>query len=286
MDNPNDIPQGTTPQSHDTSIQAVRLAERNRRKETMVQSIPDDASPAPASTATAFTSTAASATTATTATTAAVEEQEQRDFAVVGGSPKTVAVDATAARGTAPTSAPPSPPPSKKIKSKKGVAYFDPASNEEVYEWNGIWYLTSGAGPVGKPWRRPRWSQEERDGDWRPTVAEEEKYNAWYDAYCPTERYTTETSADKCAYDNAVEKGMTQKSYTHSDIRFNYYDPSSMEEVYEFDGVWYLVNGYRPVGHPWRRHGTDWRPTPAEDEEYQTWYKAFTATVIKINKEA
>ena len=83
----------------------------------------------------------------------------------------------------------------------------DPASNEEVYEWNGIWYLTSGAGPVGKPWRRPRWSQEERDGDWRPTVAEEEKYNAWYDAYCPTERYTTETSADKCAYDNAVEKG-------------------------------------------------------------------------------
>jgi len=194
MDNPNDIPQGTTPQSHDTSIQAVRLAERNRRKETMVQSIPDDASPAPASTATAFTSTAASATTATTATTAAVEEQEQRDFAVVGGSPKTVAVDATAARGTAPTSAPPSPPPSKKIKSKK--------------------------------------------------------------------------------------------SYTHSDIRFNYYDPSSMEEVYEFDGVWYLVNGYRPVGHPWRRHGTDWRPTPAEDEEYQTWYKAFTATVIKINKEA
>jgi hypothetical protein len=67
--------------------------------------------------------------------------------------------------------------------SKKRLAYFDPETNEEVYEWNGVWYLTNGAGPVGKPWRRPRWSQEERDGDWRPTVAEEEEYSAWYRAY-------------------------------------------------------------------------------------------------------
>ncbi len=69
---------------------------------------------------------------------------------------------------------------------KKRSAYFDPESNKEVYEWNGVWYFecTSrtwgavGDGPVGK-----RWSREGRTCDWRPTVAEEEEYNAWYVAY-------------------------------------------------------------------------------------------------------
>jgi hypothetical protein len=242
MDNPNDILEGTTPQSPDQdirSIQAVRLAKRNQHKETMVQSRPDDASPAPASTATATATATAPATAPASAPPSpprspsptlvgsktndeCIQERyenavEKGDVIVLDGSPTTDATPVASSARATPTLVCSKtndevkkdiklngissnywvPKRSKKVKSKnaptgalsdgfvskKRLAYFDPETNEEVYEWNGVWYLTNGAGPVGKPWRRPRWSQEERDGDWRPTVAEEEEYSAWYRAY-------------------------------------------------------------------------------------------------------
>jgi hypothetical protein len=240
MDNPNDILEGTTPQSPDQdirSIQAVRLAKRNQHKETMVQSRPDDASPAPASTATATATATAPATAPASAPPSPPRSpsptlvgsktndeciQERYENAVEKGD--VIVLDGTTDATPVASSARATPTlvcsktndevkkdiklngissnywvqkRSKKVKSKnaptgalsdgfvskKRLAYFDPETNEEVYEWNGVWYLTNGAGPVGKPWRRPRWSQEERDGDWRPTVAEEEEYSAWYRAY-------------------------------------------------------------------------------------------------------
>jgi hypothetical protein len=93
---------------------------------------------------------------------------EKGDVIVLDGSPTTVAMAAMGKKEF-------------RIRSrfdKKRSAYFDPESNKEVYEWNGVWYQWNGDGPVGK-----RWSREGRTCDWRPTVAEEEEYNAWYVAY-------------------------------------------------------------------------------------------------------
>ena len=233
MDNPNDILEGTTPQSPDPSIlsiQAVRLAKRNQHKETMVQSRPDDASPAPASTATATATATAPASAppspprspsptlvGSKTNDEGIQERyekavEKGNVIVLDGSPTTDAtpVDATAAiTATAPASAPPPSPPlviqeryEKAVEKGDAIvsdgspttvatpvdttaaraqrsAYFDPESNKEVYEWNGVWYFGGDwDGPVGK-----RWSREGRSCDWRPTVAEEEEYNAWYYAY-------------------------------------------------------------------------------------------------------
>jgi len=60
------------------------------------------------------------------------------------------------------------------------------------------------------------------------------------------------------------------------------YDPITKEEVYEWNGVWYLVDGSGPAGQRWRGqgHGSDWRPKSEEEEEYEVWYKTYTANVL------
>lgn len=68
---------------------------------------------------------------------------------------------------------------------------------------------------------------------------------------------------------------------THSDIGTKY-DPITKEEVYEWNGVWYLVDGSGPAGQRWKGqgHGSDWRPNSEEEEEYEVWYKKYTANVL------
>jgi hypothetical protein len=67
---------------------------------------------------------------------------------------------------------------------------YDPSTMEEIYEWNGVWYLSSGNGPVGQRWRYG----DVLYGDWRPAKNEENEYRAWYETYTTTVVRTPPTS--------------------------------------------------------------------------------------------
>ena len=46
------------------------------------------------------------------------------------------------------------------LKKKSSITHsdigskYDPITKEEVYEWNGVWYLVDGSGPAGQRWKR------------------------------------------------------------------------------------------------------------------------------------
>ena len=47
-----------------------------------------------------------------------------------------------------------------------------------------------------------------------------------------------------------------KSSITHSDIGSKY-DPITKEEIYEWNGIWYLVDGSGPAGQRWKGQGHD-----------------------------
>ena len=101
--------------------------------------------------------------------------------------------------------------------------------------------------------------------------------------YADGRKYVGVWKDDKMQGNNGetINELKKKSSITHSDIGSKY-NPITKEEIYEWNGIWYLVDGSGPAGQRWRGqgHGSDWRPNSEEEEEYEVWYEAYTANVL------